>query len=139
MNNTQSKPRICQLLGVEVGERFRVEIDNICLCPQAFVDEGGIVRAGVGAAMNAIQLCQLINGELRLIRRPQFTPQEAEDARQIMRLLGDPTLYACRDEGQTPFLTDRYDRLCIELGMDIFPSIPPGSRVSLKTIAGEDA
>ena len=69
----------------------------------------------------------------------QFTPQEAEDARQIMRLLGDPTLYACRDEGQPPFLTDRCDRLCIELGMGIFPSIPPGSRIPLETIAGADA
>lgn len=134
--DTRQRPRICDILGVEAGERFRVEIGDCCLYPAAFVEENGVVFAGAGQEISPVRLCQLINGELRLTRVPQWTEQEAEDARQLMRFFGD--LAICRGEGVHPFLTDKYDRLCIELSMSLFPSLRRGQRVPLRDIAGEE-
>lgn len=137
MTSNRQRPLICSILGVDVGEKFRVEQEGICLYPAAFVEENGVAYVSVGQAMDAVRLCQLINGELRIIRRPRWTAQEAEDARQLMRFFGE--LSICRDEGEAPYLTDKYDRLCIELSMSLFPSLRRGQRVPLRDIAGTDA
>lgn len=57
------KPRICEVLGVEVGERF--ELGNT----------GIILKA--------------INDPDRIIRKPRFTQQEVEDAKTLYRLFGN--------------------------------------------------
>lgn len=89
VNCGSSKPRICEVLGVEVGEHFRVESDSFILFPEAFVDESGIVRASAGQSMGGLRVCQLISGELRIIRQPRFTEEEVADARGLYQVWPD--------------------------------------------------
>lgn len=71
------------------------------------------------------------------------TPQEAEDARAILRFFGDTWTDLARELDGTLCLVcanhpiPGWEEMTLET--DNFPSIPPGSRVSLKTIAGADA
>lgn len=85
----KEKPRMCEILGVEVGERFRVQDGSCCLYPEAFVDEGGILRSGAGyAPMNGRDVCRMIKGELYISRCPRWTQQEAELMERLETLNG---------------------------------------------------
>ena len=73
------KPRICEVLGVEVGERFKVR-GSIC----AYVDENGIVRWDDNDIMNPVHICDLINDKSRIIRKPRFTEEEVAAAKMLL-------------------------------------------------------
>ena len=68
---TKKKPRICEILGVEPEERFRVvgESGRVCF-REAFITDDGIVYAAVRQRMAGVGVCMLINGALRIVRRP---------------------------------------------------------------------
>ena len=74
----QDKPRICEVLGVEVGERF--DANNYS---DAYVDSTGVVRTKTGVLMDSDKVCNLINHPDRIIRKPRFTNDEVA----LMRLL----------------------------------------------------
>lgn len=66
------KPRICEVLEVEVGEKFMVRSSTCVHYPEAYVDADGFARASVGSTMPGHRICQIINGELEIIRKPRF-------------------------------------------------------------------
>lgn len=74
-------PRICYILGgeetpLEIGEKFEVSSEESCLCKNAYVDESGVVYTSVRNTMSGVYLCQLIQGKVKIIRRPRYTDQD---------------------------------------------------------------
>ena len=127
-----TKPHICEVLGVEVGERFRVESDDCCLYPEAYVDDDEIVRASVGYAMDGMRLCQIIKGELRIIRKPRFTEEEAEDAKALVRILGATQIKRTEYGGNLHAAIG--DIAEVVVNQDLFPSLRSGQAVKLEDV-----
>lgn len=125
------KPRICEVLGVEVGERFELGNTGIIL----MVNDDGLIHIGLSHGdhketdMNVNYLVKAINHPDRIIRKPRFTEQEVEDAKTIRRIL--------RDDGK---LTRSIHGIptygCIYLKKEVFPSIRPGKSYTLDEIIG---
>ncbi len=78
-DGNKQKPRICELLNVDVGERFRVESESCILYSEAFVDDDGVVRASIWQAMDGIRVCQLISGELCVVQKIHFREEEISE------------------------------------------------------------
>ena len=94
------KPRICEILGVEVGEKFMLN----GLLFEFFINDSGRIFFcdAAGKQPSGDQICDLINGKYRIIRKPNITDEEREilksaktfiHAEYIARDL-DGTLYA---------------------------------------------
>lgn len=64
------KPRICEVLGVKVKEKF-----DAGPYKDAYVDLYGVIRTNIGTLMDADRVCELINHPDRIIRKPRFTEQ----------------------------------------------------------------
>lgn len=121
------KPRICEVLGVEVGEWFTYPGMNTSFQ----VTEGGFLKCSDGD----LKMCvpALINHPDRIIRKLRFTEQEVEDARVLARaLLADGFE---RDKMGDVFSTSKAaTRTLIDSRM--FPSIQPGQSYTLDEIIG---
>lgn len=74
-------PRICYILGgdetpLEIGEKFEVRSDSNTLYTRAYIGEDGTVYGRPDVAIPGCHLCQLIQGKLKIIRRPRYTEQD---------------------------------------------------------------
>lgn len=122
------KPRICEVLGVEVREEF-----DFCMFSGLYVDEAGYVRLNEGAIIESTILCLLINEPDRIIRKPRWTEQEVEDAKAIKRVLK-----------ATGIRRNRYDNIYATgelivdtlLDSEAFPSLQPDTAVTIDEIIG---
>lgn len=122
------KPRICEVLGVEVGEHFsyneRPDID-IWFC-------------GTGAWNCSKQdkdipfyIIACINHPDRIIRKPRWTEQEVERAKAIKTLWPCAKAIVKAESGAISVVG-----ATIELNVDHFPSLHPGKTVTLDEIIG---
>ena len=122
------RPRICEVLGVEKGERF-----DAGPYKDAYIDSFGTIRTNMGTLMDADRVCELINHPDRIIRKPRWTEQDVEDAKTVRRVFGRDGVIR-----RTPNLGERstlvFDHLYIN--EDLFPSIKPGQSVTLDQIIG---
>lgn len=75
------KPRICKVLGVEIGEDFRSDVSG----PYHITKNGAFLDT-FGNYPNASILCDLMEHPDRIIREPRFTQQEVERAKAIKLL-----------------------------------------------------
>lgn len=123
------KPCICEVLGVEVGERFKVR-GSIC----AYVDENGIVRWDDNDIMNPVHICDLINDKSRIIRKPRFSEEEVADAEALVRILGATQIKRTEYGGNLHATIGRIAEVVIN--QDLFPSLLPGQSVALADICG---
>ena len=131
------KPRIAQVLGVEVGEWFKVEgYDSV----DFYINGNGDVCSDY---TNDPDYCtaiyQAINHPDRIIRKPRFTEQEVEDAKALKRIfVNGGKLRIWRGDMAGLFLVwNQAD--CdtdYEIYSDFFPSIKPGESVALDEIIG---
>lgn len=72
-----TKPRICEVLGVEVGEKFRVVDEKIGFnTRELMVDEKGLFTAGGSAVAVNIILCHAINHPETIVKQSCLTPDE---------------------------------------------------------------
>lgn len=123
------KPRICEVLGVEVGEWFTYP----GMSTSFQVTEGGFLRCADGD----LKMCvpTLINNPDRIIRKSRWTEQEVEDARAVKRLLeADSVTRAAYGNGLVAIKSDW--SVSIVLSRDCFPSLRPGETVKLSEIIG---
>ena len=133
------KPRICEVLGVEIGERFELDNTGIIL----LVNDDGLLHIGLSHGnhketdMNVNYLVKAINDPDRIIRKPRFTQQEVEDARALKRLLmvEVPTAIERDKDGQI-YLRSMENLFGVGLNKDLFQSIKAGSSVPLDEIIG---
>lgn len=134
------KPRICEVLGVEVNERVYYKDPN-GETVQFFINEDGSItwvfesgkplsQYGIGYA-----IAQAINHPDRIIRKPRFTQQDVEDAKKIKHLLPN-AIGIGRQAGIIMLYVNRSDGSFTALKQDLFPSIQPGQEYTLDEIIG---
>lgn len=130
----QAKPRICQVLGVEVGEDVKYRHtdgteENIFVC-----EDGRVIISSLSCKMSTVAvLINAINHPDRIIRKHRWTQQEVEDAKVLARaLLADGFE---RDTIGDVFATSSVAcRTLIDSRM--FPSLRSGETVKLSDIIG---
>ena len=129
------KPRICEVLGVEVGERFELDNTGIIL----LVNEDGLLHIGLSHGahketdMNVNYLVKAINNPDRIIRKSRFTEQEVERAKNLLEVVGPAELRKVAD-----MVTMKVDGKIIYLRKDAFPSLKNEMTVTLDEIIGSE-
>lgn len=134
------KPRICEVLGVEVDEEWTVSGNDIAI----YRVSGGVALEyampkyngdGYGEWIPAGMLClvDFINHPDRIIRKPRWTEQEVERAKAIRLLYPEAgSLDEC-----DPYIKVLSNKFVIAmLDTALFPSLRPGESVTLDEIIG---
>ena len=124
------KPRICEVLGVEVGEYFRV--DGIGGEYQ-ISDFGAICYTN--APLSVTELTQIINEKKKIIRKPRFTEQEVERAKAI-KVLYPEICYIRADDRCLRGLNKGKESIFLDCVLSWFPSLRPNETVTLDEIIG---
>lgn len=131
------KPRICEVLGVEVGEDVKYRHtdgteENICVC-----EDGRVIISSLSCKMSTVAvLINAINHPDRIIRKPRWTEQEVEDAETVLRVFGRNGTIKRHSKAMTaPYSNLTFDHMYIN--EDLFPSIKPGEAITIKEICGE--
>lgn len=128
------KPRICEVLGVEVGERFEVEgYDSVNFYINA---NGDVCSDYTNDPDYCTAIYQAINHPDRIIRKPRFTEQEVEDAKTIVRIHADATHLERDSTGGNVLRLCFFERNSRPINIHMFPSIKPGESYTLKEIIG---
>lgn len=117
----QQKPRICEVLGVEVEEVFTADTPYGKFERCVIGEDGQIFNAGTNI------LCYVINHPDRIIRKPRFTQQEVEDAKNIIHTFGRKDTFRRTGDGVLCFGD-------IVINSSLLPSIKPGQSVTLDEI-----
>lgn len=129
------KPRLADVLGVEVGEEFEVGAFGSIY----HIDKYGILR-GVNNIPDSYVAVYAINNPEEIRRAPHWTEQEIEDAKNIIRLFGeDRYAYVIKTMDGLPYLSDNlwtFAMYTINLEPEIFPSLKCGETVKITDIIG---
>lgn len=135
------KPRICEVLGVEVGEKFTIVDTDYWIEKNGAIFSDGNQRDLVGVSL----ICDVVNHPDRIIRKPRWTEQEVEDAKNIKRMFCSGTFsnftHIQKDELGRPAMVDCPMRdnngwFFVGLEKGMFPSLRPGETVTLDEIIG---
>ena len=130
------KPRICEILGVEVGERFELGNTGIIL----LVNDDGLLHIGLSQGahketdLNVNYLVKAINDPDRIIRKPRFTEQEVERAKAIRLIY--PTAYRLEEADPLIRVWDKEGKLLSHVDTALFFSLRPGQCYNLDEIIG---
>lgn len=128
------KPRICEMLGVEVGERFELGNTGIIL----LVNDDGLLHIGLSHGnhketdMNVNYLVKAINDPDRIIRKPRFTEQEVERAEAIRLIY--PTAYRLEEADPLIRVWDKEGKLLAHVDVNLFLSLKPEQSYTLDEI-----
>lgn len=121
------KPRMCEVLGVEVGERFEVEGQPGAL----YVDADGYMKYDEDDRLSTSAMHIAINHPDRIIRKPRWTEQEVERVKNLLEVVGPAELRKVAD-----MVTMKVDGKIIYLRKDAFPSLKNEMTVTLNEIIG---
>lgn len=106
------RPRICEVLGVEVGERFGIEGYGSPFTP-FHINGDGKIATNNGAILSS-ELYDIINKKRKIIRAPQFS----EDEKALMRL--------CVNEGYSYFIRRHDGEICVTKSIGEYGKLFPG-------------
>ena len=133
-----NKPRIAQVLGVEVGEEFTYDFGANQVNRGAFkigADGKRYYKTGDlwNPCYNEDDLAVIINHPDRIIRKPRWTQQEVQRAKAIRLLYPEAdSLNEC-----DPYIKVFNNKFVIAtLDTALFPSLCPGESVKLDEICG---
>ena len=124
------KPRICEVLGVEVGEHFKVNGYK----GEYHVNEDGVLKWGGQTSDDAIYEC--INHPDRIIRKPRFTQQEVELFRAIQVLYPKAEYVERIKDSGVIGLSNNTCGWIMDIDKDLFQALRPGESVKLDEIIG---
>ena len=134
------KPRICEVLGVEVDEEWNV-IGNIAVTYR--INQSGRLECAMSLFNSPCRwkwqraddhLADFINNPDRIVRKPRWTEQEVKAAEAILALWPDATML---EDGRPYYIrVHGKDKLLTTVDLDLFPSIQPGQSVKLSEICG---
>ena len=134
----QKKPRICEVLGVEVDEEFTYDFGanpvnrgtlKIGADGKRYYKTGDLWRL----CYNEDNLAVIINHPERIIRKPRWTEQEVERAKAIKVLWPEADTLDYWGDGISVEGAEIY---IAELDAVRFPSILPGETIKLDEIIG---
>lgn len=130
----QARPRICEVLGVEVGERFRIDYPKGMTVWLHINKEGFVVREGGPKNLKiGNSVAWAINHPESIIRKPRWTQQEVERARAIKVLYPDAESL----EEQDPHVKVLNSKFVIAaFDTALFPSLRTGETVKLSDMIG---
>lgn len=123
------KPRICEVLGVDVDEVFTIEtpVRKSTYC--RIDEEGKIYNTCIET------LCYAINHPDRIIRKPRWTEQEVELAKAAKKLFPEASDLARMNACALALSNDHGGHIA-NINSDLFPSLPLGLCVKLDEIIG---
>ena len=125
------KPRICEVLGVEVGEKFTIVDTDYWIEKNGAIFSDGNQRDLVGVSL----ICDVVNHPDRIIRKPRFTQQEVEFAR-LFNAACKNVVWIQRNDEKTLVWVVEYSNEEYRLPFRLFPSIQPGQSYTLDEIIG---
>ena len=128
----KKKLKICELLGVRVGETFC--IDGYSGADFQIEEDGTYRTFPANAAGSCKALLLAIEHPDRVRKVTLLTPQEMSDLASIVRLFGDGWIHITRDEDGILCLDDNEgDGGYSEVGIDmnLFPSVKPGTSIKI--------
>ena len=118
------RPRICEVLGVEVGEWFTYP----GMSTSFQVTENGFLKCADGDLKTCVPT--LVNHPDRIIHKPHFAEYEIVRAENLLDVLGDGELKRVGD-----MTTLRVDGKIIYLKRSAFPSLKPEQSIKLSELA----
>ncbi len=126
------KPRICEVLGVEVGETFTADTPYGEFKRCVIDDEGQILNTGTNV------LCYIINHPDRIIRKPRFTEEEVAFAQYFEKCYPGAVFLMDKQGFLQYCYTIKTDRITYHnngyLPNRLFKSIKPGQSIALSDI-----
>ena len=127
------KPRICEVLGVEVNQNFQFNDFPFDECKVYFVGTDGEIINAKGGSVTGGELCYIINNPDRIIHKPRWTEQEVERAKAIKVLYpeADPL-----DECDPQIKVLNTEFVIATLDNALFTSLRPGETIKLDEIIG---
>ena len=128
------KPRICEVLGVEVNENFKFNDFPFDECKVYFVGTDGEIRNAKGGSVTGGELCYIINNPDRIIRKPRWTEQEVERAKAIRLIY--PTAYRLEEADPLIRVWDKEGKLLAHVDVNLFLSLKPEQSYTLDEIIG---
>ena len=130
------KPRICEVLGVEVNENFKFNDFPFDECKVYFVGTDGEIRNAKGGSVTGGELCYIINNPDRIIHKPRWTEQDKEDALMVKRVFGEHQIGVRRDYLGQLFTIAEKGCPTTAINRDMFPSVKTEQSVKLDEIIG---
>lgn len=138
------KPRLAEVLGVEVGEKFKIKgyfdgefpFDEVVMFQ--LLEDGTYKTTPPRYKGSTAALLQSIDHPERVIHMSRWTEQEVEDAKALKRLLSkDDIVCVSRSTDGAAVYVIRLELYCgEELDKDTFPSLRSGETVALSDIIG---
>ena len=132
------KPRICEVLGVEVEEEFTYDFGKNQVNRGTFkigADGKRYYKNGIDTwhlCYSEEDLSVIINHPDRIIRKPHFTEQEVEKAKAIRLIY--PTAYRLEEANPLIRVWDKEGKLLSHVDTALFLSIRPGQSYTLDEI-----
>lgn len=126
------KPRICEVLGVEVGQRFKIKGAQLGF----YVDAEGMVRREEDDICTGLpEICFMINKPDEIEKNKIWTDQEVQDALAVKKILNVDIVH--RSEFGGGLSASKSDgSVSIMINQDLFPSLLPGCTAELSDIIG---
>lgn len=125
------KPRICEVLGVEVGDPFGFNDFPFDDVKSYFIGTDGEIRNVHGGEVASSELCYIINHPDCIIRKPRWTEQEVERAKAIKMLYSEAESIEMYGFGVRVF---NRTVIIVTLDPSLFPSLRPNEAVTLDEI-----
>lgn len=128
-----SKPRICEVLRVEVNQSFQFNDFPFDEVKSYLIGPDGKIRNAHGGEVTSSELCYIINHSDYIIREPRWTEQEVERAKAIKMLYSEAvSLNEC--DPQIKVLNTKF--VIATLDTALFPSLHPNEIITLDEIIG---
>lgn len=127
------KPRICEVLGMEVNQNFQFNDFPFDEVKSYFIGTDGEIRNVHGGEVASSELCYIINHPDCIIREPRWTEQEVERAKAIKMLYSEAESIEMYGFGIRVF---NRKLVIATLDPSLFPSLRSNEIITLDEIIG---
>ena len=128
-----NKPRICEVLGMEVNQNFQFNDFPFDEVKSYFIGTDGEIRNVHGGEVASSELCYIINHPDCIIRKPHWTEQEVERAKAIKMLYSEAESIEMYGFGIRVF---NRKLVIATLDPSLFPSLRQNEIITLDEIIG---
>ena len=128
-----NKPRICEVLGVEVNQNFQFNDFLFDEVKNYFINTDGEIRNILGGEVTSSELCYIINNSDCIIHMSSWTEQEVERAKAIKMLYSEAESIEMYGFGIRVF---NRKLVIATLDPSLFPSLRQNEIITLDEIIG---